>query len=315
MPKFSGGSLVDMVRMEEAASVAGRSAEALLGYISRLDALRAPEAGVSEAALADRAANAELHARMVLSAGLDAVNELHDLGLLEHSMRSVASDLEGLNKVTLADTLDEIAKLFQERLPAQRWDWLRTAGKLVEGVELKIEADDAGLRGVVAHSGRSTTVRFAMERPATRTTIAAFFSTAPNRIYVPAASAVSRRTSDVPMPVAAYDAMLGGMAFAREWVYRHARNAAELGPPTRTGGGPVLVVVAIVLVVIALVAAVAAAIFGFACALGSDFSCKWAAYLSVIGIILTGSAKGIDSQTGQNSTATVNNMMYGTNTQ
>ena len=117
-------------------------------------------------------------------------------------------------------------------------------------------------------------------------------------------------TDEESPPVAAYNAAIGGMALTREWVYRHARNAAELGPPARTGGGPVIAVIVIVLVVIAAVATVAAAILAFACAAGSDTSCRWSAYLGTLAGILSGSAKAIDSNSTQQPS-----MSYGTNPQ
>jgi hypothetical protein len=99
------------------------------------------------------------------------------------------------------------------------------------------------------------------------------------------------------------------MAFAREWVYRHARNASELGAPERTGAGPVLVVIGIVLIVLAGIAAFAAAILAFVCLGGSDTACRWAAYLGLAATILSGAG----DQAKTSGQAQV--LAYGTNPQ
>lgn len=300
--------LVDITRMENAAISAGRAAEALLGYLSRLDALRAAGPDLGREALAERAAEAELHMRVVLSAGMDALNELHDLGLLDHALRPTDKDLDAFNEVKLTEAVGQIAEAFRERMPAQRWDWLETASRLVEGVEVRVEADGEGMRGTVTHSGRSTVVRLAPGTPAARVDTRAFFSAGLDRVYVPT-SAIFASTDESPAPVTAYDAAVGAMAFTREWVYRHARDAAELGPPVRTGGA-VAVVLVIVLIVLATVATIAAAILHFACVGGSDKACRWAAYFGLAAEVLNGSAHAVDANTGQQRV-----LSYGTNPQ
>lgn len=297
--------LIDVTRMEAAAVTAGRSAEALFGYLSRLDTLR--DGGLGEEALAERAAEAELHSRVVLSAGLDALNELHDLGLLDHAPTDTA--IQAFNETNLDDAVREMAETFRERMPAERWDWLDTASRLVDDVELRVESRDGCLRGTVTHSGQSTVVRLDPHATATRVSRDAFFSAGSDRVYVPT-SAIFSSTADVTAPVAGYDAAVSGMAFAREWIYRHARNAAELGPPARSGGGPALVVIVYVLVIAAAVVAVAATILEIVCATGSDKACRLAAYLGLAGSFLGGSAKTVDANSGQQSV-----LSYGTNVQ
>jgi hypothetical protein len=316
--------LIDITRMEDAAMTAGRSAEALFGYLSRLDAMR--DADLSREALAERAAEAELHMRVVLSCGMDALNELQDLGLIEHSLRTTAKDPVAFNEVSLTEALAKIAEAFRLRIPSERWNWLEVAGRLVEGVEVRVEKDPAGLRGTITHSGESTVVRFDPEAPATRVSTSTFFSNGPDQIYVPT-SAIFSSIDKARGPVAAYDAAVGGMAFTREWVYRHARNAAELGPPARSGGGPVAVVILIVVAVVATLAAIAAAILGFACEVGAaDWTCRWSVHLSTLAgflaaapvIVVIAAASGGGS--GQGSQRQVSStgqppMSYGTNPQ
>ena len=302
--------LLDIARMEDAAESAGRSAEALFGYLSRLDALRDAASDIGRAALADRAANAELHMRVLINSGLQAFNELQDLGLIDRSLHAAIKDPDTFNKVKLTDALEQIGAAFKERIPNGRWDWLAKTAHLVADVELRVEVHGAHLHGIVTHSGQSTVVPLIPGgRPRTRVTSSAFFSAGSDRIYTPA-SAVFVATDAAPSPRVAYDAAVGGMAFAREWVYRHARNASELGAPARSGGGPVIAVIIIVLVVLAAIASVAAAILEFACSGGSAKACKWAAYLGIASSVLSSSADRVDANSGQ-----ARILAYGTNPQ
>lgn len=296
-------NLIDATLMEDLAMTAGRSAEALFGYFTRLDYLR--DADLAPCALADRAAQAELHARVVLSAGMDALNELNDLGLLSNV--PTEQELEEFNQMQLQDALGLVAETFRERIPTQRWDWLNDAGRLLEGVKVCLERDEKGMRGSITHSGQTTVFFFDPAARPTRVSTDAFFSDGPERVYVPASAVFApgdqARTSRAP-----YDINVQAMAFAREWVYRHARNAAEIGPPGRTGGGPVIPVIIIILVIAAAVASVAVAILAIVCSAGSDKACRLAAYLGLASTVMTGSAEYMDTHSGQPRVLT-----YGTN--
>ena len=287
--------LIDRARMEAAAITMGRSAEALVGYLSRLDALRDAELG--REALAERAAEAELHTRVLLSTGMDALNELNDLGLL--NAVPTKKDLDAFNEMTLSEALEQLANQFRDRMPRERWDWLENAGQLVRDVEMRVESEKGLLRGTVTHSGQSRVVRFDPAAPTmNRVSTRAFFSPGRDRVYVPTSAILSSR-NDRSGTVAPYDAAIAGMACVREWVYRHARNAAELGPPVRSGGGPVLVIVAIVLFVAAIVATVAAAVLAIICVGGSEKACTLAAYFGLAASVLNGAADKADANSGQ----------------
>ena len=294
--------LLDVRRMEEAAVTGGRSAEALFGYLSRLDALQAAQ--LSREALADRAFEAELHMRVVLSASMDALNELNDLGMLRSSPNE--EEIKHFNETKLGDAVRQMARALRQHLPGQRWDWLDEASRLVEGVEMHVERHKEGYRGTVTHNRRTTVVHLDPAAPATRVSARAFFSDGPERIYTPT-SAIFSPIEHEPEPVSGYDAVVGGLTFAREWVYRHARYAAEMGPPARSGGGPVVAVIAVVLLVAAGVALAVAAVLTIPCALGNDDMCRLASYLSLAGMILGGSGKYADDKARQ--------MQYGTNQQ
>jgi len=293
---------MDANRMEEAAITVAQSGEALFGYLSRLDALR--DANIDRRALADRAAHAELHLRMLLSAGMDALNELNDVGLL--ALDPTDEEIDTFNNTRITQALTRMTEFLREQVPTQRWEWLESANHFFEGVELSIERREGMLRSTITHSGQSTIVDFDPRASYTRVSTEDFFSSGPDRIYVPT-SAIFAAAENVSGPISSYDAAVGAMAFAREWVYRHARNAAELGSPERTGGGPVIAVIAIALAILAAAAAIVAAVAGIICAAGSDGACRLAAYLSILGAVLTGSAAYADNKAKQ--------MQYGTNNQ
>jgi hypothetical protein len=140
----------------------------------------------------------------------------------------------------------------------------------------------------------------------TRVSNQAFFSDGPDRVYVPT-SAVLWNSESVPEPIAPYDAIISGGAFAREWMHRHVRYVTEMGSPSRAGGGPALAVIAVVLMVAAFVATVVAAITLIICAaegLEGD-ACVLSAFFS-------NAAKGLGyGESAANSLA----KQYGTNQQ
>jgi hypothetical protein len=79
--------LADVALLDDAARRIARSGQALYLYYSQLDSLREVAKDVGNAVLAERSSRAELHTRLILSAGLDALNELQDLGVLQQSLR------------------------------------------------------------------------------------------------------------------------------------------------------------------------------------------------------------------------------------
>jgi hypothetical protein len=201
----------------------------------------------------------------------------------------------------------QIAAVFKERIPNVSFEWL-TKSNLLEHVTLDFAQDGAGVQSVITHSGRSTTVRLSPDMPSDRISNDAFVSKGTDRVYVPASSLFASG-SQSPSPVAPYAAMVGGMAFSREWMYRHARNAAELGVPARSGGGPVVAIIIVALMIVAVLAEVAAAVLAVVCVAGSDAACKWAAILGTLGAILAWAAPEAQKATGGQSVS----MSYGAN--
>jgi hypothetical protein len=93
-------------------------------------------------------------------------------------------------------------------------------------------------------------------------------------------------------------------------MYRHARNAAELGPPARTGGGGVLAVISLIIIIALAVISVSVAILAIACAAGSDGACRLAAYLGLVAAALTAGKGKLDAYRTQQQ-----QLSYGTNPQ
>ncbi|MFS8087122.1 MAG: hypothetical protein ACMG6H_15925 [Acidobacteriota bacterium] len=296
--------LMNVNRIEDAAMTLCRSGEVLFRYYLQLDALQGAE--LSHDVLTERAREAELHARMLLGAGIDAVNELNDLGLLNAAPTD--EQINFFNKTKLTDAVNEAIEMLRQRLPNERWEWLKEASRLVEGVDMRIERSKEGTRATVTRDGRSKLVHFDPAAPVTRVSTRAFFSDGLERIYVPTSS-LSRKTNGESEPMAAYDALIGGFAFAREWMYRHSRYVAELGPPARTGGGPAWAVIAVVLIYAALTAAVLATIFGILCLTEGtqSKSCVFASFF--------GSAAGALTWGGTESDKQAKQFQYGTNPQ
>ena len=227
--------LIDVTRIHDAALTMCQSGEALFRYFSRLDALQ--DANLSREAIAERALEAELQTRLLLGAAMDALNELNDLGLLNSTPND--EEINFFNQTKLSEAGREMTKLLRENMPGQNWDWLDEATALVEDIDMRIERHEDGLRGTVTGKGKPKVIHIDPGASPQRVSARQFFSDGPDRIFVPTSSIFSRTDSE-PEPVAGYDAVVGGLVFAREWMHRHARYATEIGPPARTGGGPVL---------------------------------------------------------------------------
>jgi hypothetical protein len=277
-------NLINIGRMENAARAFCQSGEALFRYYMQLEDLN--EANLSREVLAERAREAEQHARVVFSSGIEAVNELQDLGFLDAPLTD--EEIEKLNRRKLTDAVHDLVGALRKRLPQERWDWLLEARELFKDTELRFERHEEGLRTTVVNGKRRAKVTYLNGKPpAMRVSTAAFFSNGPERIYVPS-SALFSKTNEATEGVPAYDSLITGFASAREWMYRHVRYVTELGVPAREGGGPALVVLAWVLFIAAIGTAIAAAITliicaaeGFdteECALGAFFSKASAAF-------------------------------------
>lgn len=261
--------LININRMENAARNFCQSGEALFRYYQQLDDLN--EGNLGREALIERAREAEQHARVVLSSGIDAVNELQDLGFLD--ARLTDEQIEDINRRDLNDAIHDLVGMLRERLPQERWDWLLEARQLVKDYKLRLERHEEGLRATVENGKRRPRViHFSGSPPEMRVSQDAFFSNGPERIYVPS-SALFAKGQDATEPVTAYDSLMTGFAFAREWIYRHVRYVTELGVPAREGAGPAAVVIAWVLFIAAIGTAVAAAIYLAICA-GEGFDTK-----------------------------------------
>lgn len=234
--------LVDMSLLQDAARRLGSSGRPLFEYYLQLDRLRAVFDDVGHASIAERAARAELHGRVLLSAGLDILNEMHDFGVIQKVIRDAIRNPSRINKLTIEEAVRRAKAIMSEHYPDQRWEWLEAAAGLVSDTKLRAESDGQALR-VTLTQGAKETVRLLSPDNGERTDIASFFSPGMNRIYV---SPSLTSTLDLPtVPRSAYDTAIEGLAFAREWMYRHARNAAEGGSPARSGAGPGAVVVVV----------------------------------------------------------------------
>jgi hypothetical protein len=302
--------LLDAALLDDAALRIGRSGQALFEYFSRLEALRNIVDELGHDALAERAARAELHTRVVLSAGLDALNELHDLGLIQQSMRAAIKSPALISSSTPADSIRRAGAVLSKRFPQQVWDWMEGASKLLADVAVHAESSGGELRAMLTRNGHETIVSLSPEA-GPRVDTRAFFAAGPDRIYTPT-SAASSPAQELTKTISAYDGAITGLAFAREWVYRHARNADELGAPAHTGAGPAALVVA--LIVAGAVLVVVAGIQFYICKKENDeTACKWAEILSIVGLALL--AGGTGGGTSRSSSGTDPAFQYGTNPQ
>jgi hypothetical protein len=282
---------------EDAARRCGRSGQALFDYFSRLEGLREHADGLGRDALAERAARAETHTRILLGAGLDALNELHDCGLVQHAICAAITDPDQVNGVTVEEAVRRAAKVLAARIPEQNWDWLMDASRLLSGVKVRAKPAGDNLRMTLTQGRDSTAVLLSPTR-GSRVDLRTFFSDGAARVFASSTAILSRPKANRPALVA-YDGAVTGLTFAREWVYRHARNASEVGDPATTGAGVAALV--IVIIVAGVLVETAALIQYIICEKDNDpDACKWAKILGTLGFALLSpeAADGSRSNTG-----------------
>lgn len=297
------GDLADVSRIKEVAITVCQSGEALFRYYQQLDRLEAGE--LSREAFAERALEAELQTRLLLGAGMDALNEMNDLGLLN----VVPSDdeIKSFNATNLSRATRELVDLLRVQMPQGQWDWLEEASAAFRDVEIGFERNGEGVRGSVKMKGRKRPFHVVYGATPQRVSTRRFFSDGEDRIFVPTSSLFSSRTNGELEPIHAYDAMLNGFAFAREWMHRHARYAAEVGPPERTGGGPVAAAIAVACIIAGALAAAVSVVCLIICAAGSEGACKLMGFMGSAASALGYGAYAADKVAKQ--------FPYGTNNQ
>ncbi|WP_445503810.1 hypothetical protein [Microvirga sp. G4-2] len=286
--------LADVALLDDAALRLGRSGKAAFEYFLHLDALRAVAEDLGHAALAERAARAELHTRVTLSAGVDALNELQDLGMLQDAVRAALKKPKIVNGTELPELVRRAASILSDRYPGQDWRWLTNATDQLADIRVHIKPIGERLDVTVTQGEQVTTMSIRPE-DGLRVDVSAFFSEGSSQFIV-GANPFFAPTAEEPDALSAYDTAIGGLAFAREWVYQHARNAAESGAPARAGGIAPLIIVVIVVAVMALVVG---GIQYIICKVDNDESaCTLSYILGLIGNILLGIAGGGEAKDG-----------------
>jgi hypothetical protein len=297
------GDLADVSRIRETAMTVCQSGEALFRYYQRLDRLEAGE--LNREAFAERALEAELQTRLLLSAGMDALNEMNDLGLL--NVVPTDDEIKSYNATNLSKAARELVDVLRMQMPQGHWDWLEEASAAFSDVEIGFERNEEGLRGAVKMKGRKRPFHVVYGATPQRVSTRQFFSGGEDRVYVPTSSLFASRTNGELEPIPVYDSMLNGFAFAREWMHRHARYAAEVGPPERTGGGPIAAAIAVACIIAGAIAAAISVVCLILCAAGSEGACKLMGFMSAAASALTAGAVGADKAAKQ--------FPYGTNNQ
>jgi hypothetical protein len=280
--------LIDQDLVYEGAQRLGRAGRALFEYYIGLEVLRGASDDLGHDALVARAARAEAHVRVLTSAGLDALNELYDLGLIEQSIQAATQDPDLISAAKLGEAIRHAIPILKRRFPDHEWDWLERAGGLIGNVNIRIESKAGHARATVTQDKNETAVSL---RPEARLRIdtRAFFSAGPERVYVPTFATFSR-TDEPAGGASPYDEAITALAFLREWGYRHARNVADLGAPARHGAGPGLIVAAIAIGIALLVIST---ILHNECEKHHDKAeCTWADITSLGGWLLLAAAGG-----------------------
>src|SRR5262249_32697671 len=105
--------LIDVKRIRDAAATMCSAGEALFRYFSNLDALQ--EAQLTREAFSERAVDAELQTRLLLSAAMNAVNELNDFGHLNQPPTD--QEISNFNQTRLSEAILELSRLLRNFMP------------------------------------------------------------------------------------------------------------------------------------------------------------------------------------------------------
>ena len=238
---------------ERRAAVASAGIRHLVDYRAYLAALEdGGEVGCPglRGQLAERAFAAEAGLRVLLAEGLKSLNDLRDSGMLHAGLSELAHTLEGGDK--------DLSRLFREAREELE------QGPLALPVELSDEAVTMVERGLIGLGYDSETDALVVRRVGLadggpeeihvplaprageigRIDLDQFFGAGgrfgvqAELIFAPPSDCHQRATLEVETPrvVDAYAGILGGMAAAREAMYRHARKVSRYGHGTALRG-------------------------------------------------------------------------------
>ncbi len=197
---------------------------------------------------AERARRAELDYRAMLGATLALLNELRDTGQGEVLLRQALKKHKRFAAEDFSSNLQEASKLIKSNfpgLPSEALDLAASEVATSERFNLTVTHSNDRFSVKLA-SGKSATNHEFLFSPGPRRSLEDFFSTGPQRVF---------STSGLSKPLRGsagdwYTTCLSFLAYSREWAYRNARNANELGPPHVRAGALVIIVVAIIAAVI-----------------------------------------------------------------
>jgi len=192
---------------------------------------------------AERARRAELDCRAVLAAALAVLNELRDTGQGERAFRELWRNTEKVDGLDLASTVRQAASMMRDQSPQFPIDLLDVLPSYLSELPTIVGVTPAANGLDVETTQGDVANRYSVQLvPASpRVSLLDFFGTGPNRMYAPTNVAATRPSMDW------YGASLGAMTFSREWAYRNARIAAELGPPVVRAGGVAAIAIALII--------------------------------------------------------------------
>lgn len=237
------------------AAVVSEGVRSLIAYRAYLDTVErerdTPGCAGPRAQVADRAFAEECAFRVLLAEGLNSLNDLRDSGMLHAGLAEFARTVGGGNS-DIAAMIRETREEFRKEPLALPDEFFDQALKTVERRQLRVsyEAESRMLvvRGLSLVDGEpeETHVRLAPRAgDSGRASLDQFFG-AGDRVGIyagppplaPSDCHQRASTAGVERPQSAeiYAASIGGLAAAREALYRHARKVSQYGHGTTLRG-------------------------------------------------------------------------------
>lgn len=248
--------------------------------------------------LAERAYEAEAHARVLCDDTLATLNELRDSGQLEPALQRAAQRMSRIQESPV-DALHAVRRGLREDWPELDTGFLDEAEHLFKQQGIRIRrtkgrnpAASIEVGGEVHDFTVSAAPRPGAPGGVTREEFFAGTNYGPlaPEVALLVPSDCHHRLTISPTrhdaPIDAYTTLVASLTVLREQMYHHARQMEEVGPSDLQGNAPI-VAIAVALIIIGAALVIAGAVIEIGCAAGawSGSVCDWGWVLLGFGVI------------------------------
>lgn len=228
--------------------------------------------------LADRAYEAEKNARILISIGIDSLNQLADTGVLYQGIREASRDVAS-NRDRVQGALKKLRRVLKASVETLDTGFIVEVEKLLQHRRVVIQHHDESLEvSVLTRDGESRQFAIVSKPPNSgrlgRVNGQEFFNGSKNGSITSQAPIIGlddchhkdqRVRNRLSRHLDPYNSLIGNLALAKEMMYNHARRVDELGITAfqgNTGDDQCNALIVALVCVVALVIAAAVGILG-----------------------------------------------------